>query len=146
MKTCSIEDCDRPVKGRGWCAKHYKLWQLHGTPHTNRKPGGQPGAQPTLRHGHWSNGKPSKTYATWNAMKQRVLNPNRPNYRLYGGRGITIHQPWIDSFEAFLADVGERPEGTSIDRIDPDGNYEPGNVRWATPSEQALNRRPRVTA
>lgn len=74
-------------------------------------------------------------------MLQRCLNPNSDNYRWYGGRGITICLEWIDSFDAFLADMGERPTGMTLDRINPDGNYEPGNVRWATPKEQARNRR-----
>ena len=74
-------------------------------------------------------------------MLDRCLNPRLPSYPYYGGRGITVCDEWIESFDAFLAHVGIRPEGTSIDRIDNDGNYEPGNVRWATPSEQMRNRR-----
>lgn len=80
-------------------------------------------------------------------MLERCHNPKARHYRYYGGRGISICPEWDTrqggSFTNFLRDMGERPEGTSIDRIDPDGDYEPGNCRWATPKEQVANRRPR---
>ena len=73
-------------------------------------------------------------------MVQRCTNPNKESYHNYGGRGIKIHPDWFD-FRIFLADVGPRPsKAHSLDRINVDGNYEPGNVRWATSKEQALNR------
>ena len=82
----------------------------------------------------------SPEYRSWQMMKNRCLNSNATDYAHYGGRGITIHPAW-NNFEAFLADVGRRPHPSlTLDRVDSNGNYEPGNVRWATRSTQARNR------
>ena len=98
------------------------------------------------KHGHAgynSNGiRCTPEYKSWTEMKGRCLNINHKSYKDYGGRGITIYQRWVDSFENFIADMGERPSKKhSIDRIDNDGNYEPVNCRWATKQEQNSNTR-----
>lgn len=74
-------------------------------------------------------------------MVQRCTNKNRPDFASYGGRGITVCEKWRASFAAFLADMGEKPEGTSLDRINNNRGYEPGNCRWATKHQQMQNTR-----
>lgn len=86
------------------------------------------------KHGQSS----SYAYNTWRAMKDRCQNPNASAFKTYGGRGITICEAW-QTFEGFLADMGERPKGLTLDRIDRDGMYEPSNCRWATARQQAGN-------
>lgn len=98
----------------------------------------------SLRHGHagseFGAAKRSPTYYSWQNLRARCLYPSVPSFPNYGGRGISVCGRWR-SFANFLADMGERPPGTWIDRIDVNGNYEPGNCCWATPSEQQRNKR-----
>lgn len=92
------------------------------------------------RHGHTIGGQ-SPTFKSWLKMRERCNNPTNFNYQWYGGRGISICSQWLNSFQSFLDDMGERPPGQTLDRIDPDGNYEPSNCRWATSSQQRANQR-----
>jgi len=92
-------------------------------------------------HGRSSAATKCPTYSTWKSMNQRCNYEGHKSFADYGGRGVRVCERWSD-FEAFVADMGERPEGKTLDRFpDKDGNYEPGNCRWATMAEQQRNRR-----
>lgn len=129
--TCSIEGCNS-TEGlrRGLCQTHYMRQRRAGSPYTVRKPG--------------PSGAKSKhfMYGAWAAMVNRCHNPKNSSYGRYGALGISVCQRWRDDFSNFLADVGERPTGKTLDRIDPTGNYEPTNCRWATPAQQRMNLSP----
>lgn len=98
-------------------------------------------------HGHAGRGGETAEYRTWQAMKDRCYNPRHKFFKNYGGRGITVCDRWRENFRAFLADMGRKPRPElSLDRINNEGNYEPGNCRWATRGQQACNRRQRESA
>lgn len=96
-------------------------------------------AKRQTKHGHDTRSNQSPIYRIWNSMRQRCSNPNVDGYEYYGGRGVKVCERW-NSFENFLSDMGERPEGMSLDRIDPDGDYTPDNCRWVGFREQVRNR------
>ena len=104
---------------------------------------GQLGTNGSLTHGYTHN----RTYKSWDAMKQRCYNKNNNRYHKYGGSGIKVCDRWLESFENFLSDMGNRPDGMTLDRFpDPHGHYQPDNCRWATPAQQQRNLRGNVYA
>lgn len=129
MTTCSIENCDTKVfsKSTGWCGKHYNRWRNNGSPYF-------------VQQDHHGMSRSSE-YQTWRRMKCRCYVEGYTQYRDYGGRGIKVCAQWRDSFRNFYEDMGERPDGMSLDRVDNDGDYTPENCRWATKQQQFLNRR-----
>jgi len=108
-----------------------------------RREAGRRTGNASRKHGHASRRAPSPEFCAWQNMKDRCHNPSHAAYRYYRGRGITVADEWRDNFTAFYAHIGPKPSPDhSLDRINNDGNYQPGNVRWATWSQQNKNRRP----
>ena len=149
---CSASGCDRVAYCRGLCTMHYLRLRKHGATemvrpqyggvHRHSNESRRRMSQSQRRHG----GTGTPEYLAWKDMKQRCTWPSLAQWKDYGGRGITVCREWMESFEAFLAHIGPRPSAEfSLDRIDVNGNYEPGNVRWATRLQQRHNRR-RVAA
>lgn len=96
-----------------------------------------------LKHGHSRRSRVSTEYKIWIGIKTRCLVPTNKDFKYYGARGISVCDRWLNSFENFLVDMGNRPKGLTLDRINTYGNYEPGNCRWATWHEQRVNQRKR---
>lgn len=127
-KSCSIEGCTKKYYGKTWCAMHYQRNRIHGDPNINLKP---------LEYHGLIN---TPEYPIWQAMKNRCRNPKQDSYKSHGARGIKVCERW-EKFSAFYEDMGPRPNADySIDRINNDGNYEPGNCRWATIFQQSVNK------
>lgn len=121
---------------RAWKARNRERVQAYMREYHATRSSGRPTGRPAT-HGMTK----TREFRSWEHAKARVLNPNHHAWADYGGRGITMCPEWVDDFAAFYAYMGPRPPDTSLDRIDPNGNYEPGNVRWADRKTQGANRR-----
>ncbi len=133
--TCLINGCETAGKmTKGLCLKHYRRLNRTGDPNVVRPPG-IPGN--TRKH---------FMYGAWAGMVNRCHNPKNTSYGRYGAKGVTVCDRWRKSFADFLADMGERPEGMTLDRKNPLGPYEPDNCRWATKVQQRANQDPKAVA
>lgn len=119
MQTCIFPKCNKPIKAKGFCKPHYHRFVFL---------------------------KNHPLYNTWRNMIRRCENPRNPNFAEYGGKGVRVCPRWRKSYYAFAKDVGLRPSVRhSLDRINVKGDYAPGNTQWATPTQQAFNRRQKST-
>lgn len=130
-RICIVDDCYRIKKSTTYCNMHWIRF---------RKTGNTDAPKRRLKYG--KSVRNMYEYQCWKRMKVRCYNKNFPKYPIYGGRGIRVCERWKNNFEAFLDDMGERPDSSySLDRINVNGNYEPTNCRWASKTIQARNQR-----
>lgn len=128
-RSCSVDGCGRNHYGKTLCKYHYNIeWNK-----THKE---------SLAKSNKNFRKTHPLYTVWQAMRQRCYDPRTNSYEHYGGRGIKVCERWRTSYHNFVSDMGERPTPKhQLDRIDPDGDYEPKNCRWVTIKEQANNKR-----
>ena len=129
LTKCSVKECEVKPLARGMCGKHYIRYKKYGDPNYTK----------ISMHGMYYH----PLYTTWSKMKERCYNENHQAYGSYGGRGIKVCDRWLNNFANFVNDMGEKPEGTTLDRINNNEGYTPSNCRWATLKQQSRNRRSR---
>ena len=164
MAECKIENCTKEAKKRGMCYMHYQRWNRHGDVNYEGKPRKICEVEVCQRYGSYKGycykhyrrlaktGSPfetihqthgmtdTKEYMIWCAMKSRCFNPRHPDYTTYGAKGITVAKEWRKHFLNFYRDMGAKPEGYSLDRIDPYGPYSKENCRWIPNWQQQRNK------
>lgn len=125
-KPCSVSECERNHYALGFCEKHWKAVRRNGDTELRMEAHGM---------------DRTPTYNSWQKMIQRCTNPNHISYKNYGAIGVEVCPEWRKSFTAFMSDMGERPPGMTLDRINPRDNYRKGNCRWASATTQNRNQR-----